>query len=279
MPTRAIDVVSEQDVKDTLEVRTEQMYQFRRAYRDDDATDINSGSKKFPQAVDDARGAMDEVTDGSDYPETSLEYEGITADYDKEGFIIRVSDEAVSDSVFDVIMDTTEEMGVAAEKRLDAKAFSLMDPNGANNLNSAGPIGTDGTDLNFAAVVDAYTTLVDSEFVPSDFELYCSPDAFGDLAKDNNFNRATDQGDALARNGMLGSAFGVTIAMTNTGDLGDDEAIMVDTGRYGYESTRWNRDVSSEYDFDHDETKYKIRTRNDYVVMKPDAGIFLQGGV
>lgn len=279
MPTRAIDVVSDEDVKSTLEVRTEQMYQFRRAFKDDDATDINSGSKTFPQAVDTVRGAMDEVAESSDYPETELSYEGIQANYDKEGFIIRVSDEAVDDSAFDVIMDVTEQMGVAAERRLDAKAFSLLDPNGAANLNDNGPIGTDGNDLNFAAVVDAYTTLVESEFVPSDFELYCSPDAFGDLAKDSNFNRATDQGDALARNGMLGNAFGVSIAMTNTGDLADDEALMIDTGRYGYESTRWPREVSSEYDFDNDETKYKIRTRNDYVVMKDQAAVYLQGGV
>jgi len=279
MPVTAQDVISDTDVKETLEVRTEQMYQFRRAFRDDDATDINSGSKSFPQATDEVRGTMDQVTERSDYPEASMNYEGINADYEKEGFIIRVSDEAVDDSVFDVVMDVTEQMGVAAEKRLDAKAFSLMDPNGANNLNSNGPIGTDGNDLNFAAVVDSYTTLVEGEFVPSDFELYCSPDAWGDLANDDNFNRATDQGDALARNGMLGEAFGVTIAMTNTGDLGDDEALMVDTGRYGYESTRWEREVSSEYDFDNDETKYKIRTRNDYLTMKPNAAIFLQGGV
>lgn len=279
MPITAQDVISEDEVKNTLEVRTEQMYQFRRAFRDDDATDINSGSKNFPQAVDEVRGAMDQVTEGSDYPEASMNYEGITANYEKEGFIIRVSDEAVDDSVFDVVMDVTEQMGVAAEKRLDAKSFSLLDPNGAANLNSNGPIGTDGNDLNFAALVDGYTTLVEDEFVPSDFELYTSPNAWGDLAKDSNFNRATAQGDALARNGMLGEAFGVTIAMTNTGDLGDDEALLVDTGRYGYESTRWDREVSSEYDFDNDETKYKIRTRNDYVVMKDQAAIFLQGGV
>lgn len=279
MPVKAIDVVSDEDVKETLEVRTEQMYQFRRAYRNDDATDINSGSKTFPEAVDEVRGAMDEVGEGSDYPEASMHYDGVQANYEKEGFIIRVSDEAVDDSVFDVIMDVTEQMGVSYEKRQDAKAFSLMDPNGANNLNGNGPIGTDGSDLNFAALVDAYTTLVEGEFVPSDFELYTSPDGWGDLAKDSNFNRATAQGDALARNGMLGEAFGVSIAMTNTGDLGDDEALLVDTGRYGYESTRWNREVSSEYDFDSDETKYKIRSRNDFVVMKPDAGIFLQGGV
>lgn len=279
MGITATDVVSDDEVRAILEERTQEMYQFRRAYKDDDATDINSGKKTFPQADDEVRGAMDEVAEESDYPRAGLNYSGVEADYVKDGFEIAVSDEAVSDSSFNVIIDVTEEMAVGAEKRLDSLAWSLMDPNDGNNNNDAGPIGTDTTDLNFTAVVDAYTTLVDDEFVPSGFEFYVSPDAFGDLAKDSNFNRATDSGDALARQGMLGEAFGVPIVMTNTGDLGDDEGMMVDTGRYGYESTRWNREVTNYREEGKDRDVFKIRHRKDFVVMKSEAALFVQGGV
>lgn len=279
MGITATDVVSDDEVRAILEERTQEMYQFRRAYKDDDATDINSGKKTFPQADDEVRGAMDEVAEESDYPRAGLNYSGVEADYVKDGFEIAVSDEAVSDSSFNVIIDVTEEMAVGAEKRLDSLAWSLMDPNDGNNNNDDGPIGTDTTDLNFTAVVDAYTTLVDDEFVPSGFEFYVSPDAFGDLAKDSNFNRATDSGDALARQGMLGEAFGVPIVMTNTGDLGDDEGMMVDTGRYGYESTRWNREVTNYREEGKDRDVFKIRHRKDFVVMKSEAALFVQGGV
>jgi hypothetical protein len=278
MAITAQDIVSERDVRAVLEERTQEQYQFRRAYKEDDATEINSGSKTFPQAVDDVRGAMDEVGDEGTYPRASLEYEGIEANYTKDGFIIAVSDEAADDANFNVIMDTTEEMAVGAESRLDSLAWSLMNPDGGANNNDNGPIGTNGTDLNYASIVDAYTTLFGDEFIPSGFELYVDADGFGDLATDDNFTHATNQGDQTVVQGTLQLGFGVPIVPTNTGDLGNDEAMMVDTGRYGYESTRWDREVSSEYDFENDETLYKIRHRKDFVVMKDQAALFIQGG-
>lgn len=275
----ATDVVSDDDVAAVLEERTRQMYQFRRAYRAHDATDINSGSFSFPQADDNLRTSMSEVGEGAVYPRAGLDYSQIKADYTKDGFEIAISDEAVDDSAFSVIMDATEEIGIAAEKRLDSLAWSLMDPNDGNNNNSNGPIGTDATDLNFTAIVDAYTTLVDDEMSPQDFEVYVSPDAFGDLAKDSNFNRATTEGDDLARRGMLGEVFGVNVALSNTGDLGADEGMMVDTSRYGYESTRWPREVSSYREESTDEDIFKVRYRNDFVVTDSEAALYIQGGV
>lgn len=279
MAITATDVISDDDVRAILEERTQEMYQFRRAYRTHDGTDLNSDQFSFPQADDNVRDAMDEVGEEASYPRGELNYSNVTADYTKDGFEIAISDEAVSDSVFDIVMDVTEEMAVGAESVLDSRAWSLMDPNGAANLNSAGPIGTDGNDLNYAAVVDAYTTLLDSEFRPSDFELFVSADAFGDLAKDNNFTHATDQGDQVVRQGTLQVGFGVPIIPTNTGDLGDDEANLVDTGMYGYESTRWDREVTNYREEKHDRDVFKIRHRKDFVVMKSDAAIHLQGGV
>lgn len=273
MGITATDVVQDTDVRAILEERTRAMYQFRRAYKNHDATGINSGSFTFPQADNDLEGEMVEVDEEADYPRTNISYSGISADYDVDGFEVTVTDKAVSDSAVDIILDTTEEMANAAEKRLDSLAFT-----GLTNNQNASVIGTDGNDMNYAAVVNAYTTLVDDEFNPSSFEFYVSPDAFGDLAQDSNFNRATDQGDALAREGMLGQTFGVPVVMTNTGDLGADEGHMVDTSKFGYESTRWDREVSSYREESKDRDVYKIRHRMDYVVMKSDANVFVQGG-
>jgi N4-gp56 family major capsid protein len=279
MAITATDVISDDDVRAILEERTQEMYQFRRAYRNHDGTNLNSDQFSFPQADDNVRDAMDTVAEESAYPRGELNYSNVTANYTKDGFEIAISDEAVSDSVFDIVMDVTEEMSIAAESVLDSRAWSLMDPNGGNNLNSSGPVGTNGTDLNYAAVVDAYTTLLDDEFRPNDFELFVSADAFGDLAKDDNFTHATDQGDQVVRQGTLQVGFGVPIIPTNTGDLGDDEANLVDTGLYGYESTRWNREVTNYREEKHDRDVFKIRHRKDFVVLQSDAALHVQGGV
>lgn len=279
MTITATDVVSDDEVRAVIEERTRPMYQFRRAYRDDDATDINSGTKTFPNADDDVEGAMNEVGEEGTYPRAGLNYSGIDANYVKDGFEIAITDEAVDDSSFNVILDVTEEIANAGEKRLDSLAWSLMDPNDGNNLNTDSPIGTDGTDLNFNALVDGYTALVDDEFTPSGFEAYVSPDAFGDLAGDPQFNRATDQGDALAREGMLAEGFGMPIVLSNTGDLAADEGNIVDTSSYGYESTRWERELTSYREESEDQDVFKIRHRKDFIVMKSEAAFHLQGGV
>lgn len=279
MAITATDIVEDEDVRAVLEERTQQTYQFRRAYRPDDATGINSGSKTFPQANGNVREAMNEVGEEADYPRAAMEYDGVQANYTKDGFEIAISDEAADDAAFNVVMDVTEEMAIAAENRLDGIAWSLMDPNGGANNNDNGPIGTDGTDLNYNAVVDGYTTLFGDEFVPQDFELYTSADAFGDIAKDNNFTHATDQGDQVVVQGELQTGFGVPVVPTNTGDLGADEAMIVDTGRYGYESTRWDREVTNYREEKNDRDVFKIRHRKDFVVMKDQAALFIQGGV
>ena len=274
MSIKAIDVIQDDDVRAILEERTQEMYQFRRAYRDHDATGLDSGTFTFPEATDRLRGEMSEVGESADYPESGLNYNGVTADYTKDGFIVRVSDEAVDDSAIDIVMDLMEEMGVAAESRLDGLAFT-----GLNNNQNATTIGSDGTDLNYDATVDAYTTLVEDEYRPAQFEAYVSADGWGDLAKDSQFTQATAQGDATIRDGVLDSTLGIPIYMTNTGDLAADEGFMVDTSKFGYESTRWEQEVSSEYDFDNDETKYKVRHRKDFVVMDGSANVFMQGGI
>jgi len=279
MAITATDVISDADVRAILEERTQEMYQFRRAYRTHDGTNLNSDQFSFPQADDDVRDAMDTVSEEAAYPRGELNYSNVTANYTKDGFEIAISDEAVSDSVFDIVMDVTEEMAIAAESVLDGRAWSLMDPNDGNNLNSSSPIGTNGNDLNYDAVVDAYTTLLADEFRPNDFELFVAADAFGDLAKDDNFTHATDQGDQVVRQGTLKLGFGVPIIPTNTGDLGDDEANLVDTGLYGYESTRWNREVTNYREEKHDRDVFKIRHRKDFVVLKSDAALHIQGGV
>jgi phage major head subunit gpT-like protein len=275
MTVTATDVVSDDDVRALLEERTQEMYQFRRAYRDHDATGIDSGSFTFPEATDRLRGEMDEVGEGANYPRSGVNYDGVDATYIKDGFEVAVSDEAVDDSAFEVVMDVMEEMGVAAESRLDSLAFTGLD----NNTNDAGAVGTDGTDLNYDAIVAGYTQLVEDEYRPAQFEVYASADGWGDLATDSQFTQATAQGEATIRDGTLDSSLGVPIYITNTGDLSDDEAHIVDTSKFGYESTRWEQEVTNYREESEDQDVFKIRHRKDFVVMDGQANVFMQGGV
>lgn len=274
MAVTSTDIITANEVRAVLEERTQAMYQFRRAYRDDDATDINSNTKTFPQATNDLEGDMaSDLDEEANYPRSAVEHDGVDANYTKDGFEVAISDEAADDSVINIVLDVTEQMAIAAEAHLDAQAYAVLNAN-----NNATTIGSSGTPLNFDALVDAHVELANSRFNPENFEVYASPFAWGDLAKDDDFNRSTEQGDILARSGQLGTVFGMPIVLTNTGDLGPTEAFIVDTGFYGYESTRWEREVTSYREESKDRDVYKVRVRNDFISTNPDAAVRIVGG-
>jgi hypothetical protein len=274
MAITATDLINAREVEAVLEERTRAMYQFRRAFRDDDATDISANTKTFPVPSDTLEDDMTEVAEEADYPRSALEHDGVDAEYTKDGFEVAISDEAADDSVIDILLDITEEMANAAEAHLDHQAFAVLD-----TYNNDVTIGDGADDLNFESIVDAYTEMSDQRFNPENFEIYTSTYGFGSLAKDDTLNRATERGDDLARAGMLGEVFGTDIAMTNTGALGPNEAILVDTSMYGYESTRWEREVTEYREERKDRDVFKVRVRNDFVATNPDAALFIEGGV
>lgn len=273
MPVTGTDVISEREVGAVLEERTEAQYQFRRAYREDSATDLNGNTKSFPTAVNDVREDMGDVSEDATYPRSSLAYDGIDAEYTKDGFEIAISDEAADDSAFNVIQDITAQMAIAAEARLDRRAFTVL-----NDFNNDVAVGDGANDMNYAALVEAETQLFSDEFSPATSLTFLSPGAFGDLALDTDLNRATEEGDELARGGSLGEVFGVDVIRTNTGDLGASEGIMVDTSMYGYESTRWDREVSSYREESEDRDVFKIRHRKDFLSTNPGAAVYINGG-
>lgn len=274
MAVTATDVITTNEVGAILEERTEVTYQFRRAFRDDDATDISGNTKTFPTAVNNAREDMGPVAEEADYPRAAMDYDGVDAEYTKDGFEIAVSDEAADDSVFNVIADITEQMSIAAEARLDRRAYSVLE-----TFNNDTVVGTAGNNLDYEALVRAEGQLFDDEFNTANALAFVSSDGWADLATDEVLNRSTDEGDELARGGNLGDVFGLQVLRTNTGRLGPNEALVVDTGMYGYESTRWDREVTDYREEGKDRDVFKIRHRKDFLATNPGAAVFVQGGV
>lgn len=274
MTVTASDLISEQEVEAVIQERTRAMHQFRRAFRDDDATDISSNSKTFPVPDDTLEDDMSKVTEDSDYPRSALAHDGVDADYTKKGFEVAISDEAADDSVIDIILDITEEMANAAEAHLDSKAYAVL-----NAHNNATTVGDSANSLNYEALVDAYAELVNQRYNRDRFELYLSTYAWADLMKDEHFIQATELGDETVRGGVLNMGVGVPFYETNTGDLGESEAFLVDTGIYGYESTRWQQEVTQYRDEQHDRDVFKVRVRNDFLATNPNAALLLEGGV
>lgn len=283
MAIKHADVVSQEAVAAVLEEQTRATYQFRRAFRNHDATDIDSDEFNFPVADNDLDGEIVEVPEGGDYPRTGTSDSSVTAVYTKYGLEVPITDEAVSDSRVDVEMNAQENLMWAEESRMDSLAFNILN----NNLNAAGPIGDDTGSLTYSEVSEARTELWNDQYDIGSMVMFVEGGGWNDIEQMNEFTPATEVGDFVVRNGLLpngdlGQAFvgtlaGVPAYATNTGDLGDREAFLVDTSKYGYESVRWDRDIESYREESKDQDVHKVRSRVGFVATDSDAAIKITG--
>lgn len=284
MATTAADVISEQAVRSILEEQTTKTYQFRRAFRNHDATDISDDRFSFPgRTVELDRDDVTVVEEQSDYPRSGIEHGDTTVIYDKRGFEVTITDEAVSDSRVDVEMDAESQELRAWQGSQDQLAFQILN----NNLNASGPIGDANGSIIYQDIVDARTTLFGDEYDLSEMVLVTGADGMGDLLTMNEFTQASEMGDFVLQTGLLpngnvgpmflGEIGGLPAFATNTGDLGPGEAFVVDTSIYGYESTRWNQEIRPYRDEEKDQDVWKIRGRNGFVSTDPSAAIKIVG--
>lgn len=284
MATTASDVVSDTAVRSVLEEQLTKTYQFRRAFRNHDATDINDDRFSFPdRTVELDRDDVVVVEEQADYPRSGTEYGEDTVVYDKRGFEVTITDEAVSDSRVDIVMDNeTQEMN-AWQGSQDYLAFQILN----SNQNASGPVGDDNGTIVYADLVDARTSLFGDEYDLSEMVGLVGADGMGDLLKMSEFTQASEMGDFVIQNGLLpsgdigpmflGEGGGIPWYATNTGDLGAGEAFVVDTSAYGYESTRWEQDITQYRDEEKDQDVWKIRGRNGFISTDPSAAIKITG--
>lgn len=285
MPTTtASNIISEQAVRSVLKEQLTKTYQFRRVFQDHDATDISNDRFSFPQReVELDRDDVVEVGEGQNYARTGTDYGEVTVVYDKRGFEITITDEAVSDSRVDVVMDNETQAMNAWQGAMDYLAFQVLN----SNQNAAGPIGDDNGTITYQTLVDARSTLFGDQYDLSEMVGLVGADGMGDLMKMDKFTQASEMGDFVLEKGLLpngqvgpmflGEAAGVPWYATNTGDLAAGEAFVVDTSRFGYESTRWDREIRQYRNEEEDADVWKIRGRNGWVAVDPSANVKITG--
>lgn len=277
MPIETSDVpVQPTTILRTVEERTMPTYQFRQAFRRYDASNNDAEQVEFPVPDDDLEGHVVDIGEGSDFPRSELNYSEVAAVRQKYGFEVTITDEAVRFGRVDVEAETQAEMGRAATADIDQRAFNLLSSN-----NNGTTVGNDAEDLDFEAVVEAYEVLFSNEYNPDEMTLFVGPDGMRDLSLDDSFNRATEGGDQLTTDmgpDYLGSIYGVPVLSTNTGDLGDDEAMLVDTSKYGYLAEWEPMDADTYREDSNQQTVYQISGHNGFAVTDPDAAVFIQGG-
>jgi len=267
MPTQ---IISQEAVRSMVEERLQEQLVFRQAFRDLDATSVNSNTIKVPNPAD-AMAEPAAIEPGAEYPQTREEYEKVSIDRQKYGVMIEVPEEDIMDNVFDLVSDHVDLAAQEMAEFLDGLAYTEL----SANLNANSPVTNNADDdLTFDDITEGIATLEEAN---------ASPDVafFGPRGKQDILTylaeRGTDITDEAVTTGQFGAFAGLDFLYSTAGDLTAHNAILVDSDRYGYEATFTGIESEEDSDFDSDTEKYKVRTRKGFKAMKPEAAVMIEG--
>lgn len=260
-----------------LEDRVEEIVQenlvYQDAFRDYNATNIASNVVQIPVPKDDM-GSPKIVDEGAEFPRTHEDYELKELTFDKFGFEIPLTMEAVEDSRINLTEDQVDRQAREMAEDINWRAFThIVEALGADMVGDG-----DGT-MTYNDVVDGREALVSESYSPD--LLIADSASVHDLMRSDNFLRATDLGDQLRRDGAVGRIAGMEVIEDDSGlnltDNGNPGALMVDTDNFGYEGTR-TPIQTEEYEEVRTQTEvYRIFARMGWLVTDDDSGVIIEG--
>lgn len=287
MATTASDILEGDDVELMVEEVRPQSYVFRRAFRNHDATNANSGSISIDEwDLDIEPDEIYEVPEGASLPRLSFDQDQHTAAYTDYGFEVPVTDKAVDDSKLDVRGQAMENMAAAEERRMDAIAGQVLSNNVSDTTvdfssDSAGS-------FEYMDFVQARENALENGYNINSLEGYAPATAMTDLLGMDEFTRSSELGDYVIENAnlpsgnlsqtpaFLGTVADIPIYLSNVANsLGDGQALVVDTSQYGYESERESLSVDVYREEQERQDVYRAFGRYAWLSTDDDAAVMI----
>jgi len=230
------DVITEDFVRETVEEVVEENLVYRRAFREIDASNIQSNSYTF-YIDDDNMGQPKIVGEGEEPPRHQSTVSEQTVQFDKFMGEVELTMEAMQDGLIEMKAREVEDLARQMAERMNEEAFDELSSNAQTKLNDGSDIGDGDGTLSFSDIVEGMKALREDSHTPD--MLFVDVDGYTDLLTDANLNRATESGDEVVRSGEVGRIAGMPVIIDSTQAIeGGSGAIAVDSTRYGYELTR-----------------------------------------
>lgn len=230
------DVITEDFVRETVEEVVEENLIYRRAFREIDASNIQSNSYTF-YIDNDEMGRPKIIGEGEEFPRNQSTVREQTVQFDKFAGSVALTMESMEDGLIDMKAREIEDLARSMSEELNEQAFTELDGNARTSDNDSNAIGDGNNVLSFSDIVEGMRAVRENNYTPD--LLIVDLDGFTDLMTDSNFNRATDSGDQLVRSGEIGTIAGMPVVVDTTQDISAGHgAFAVDSTRFGYELTR-----------------------------------------
>jgi len=271
------DVITEDFIRDTVEQVVEEDLIYRQAFREIDASDIQSNSYTFYIEQNEI-GRPTIVGEGEEAPRHGAETpEEHTVQFDKYMGELVITMEAMEDGLMEMKAREVEDLARAMAEELNEEAYNAIDDAVDAPGNPYTATGDSNNILSFEDIVEGMKQLQKESYEPD--LLIVDIDGYTDLLTDDNFNRATDSGDELVRNGEIGRIADIPVVVDTTQELGQDGhgALMFDTTRFGYELTRSSMTTREYEEPERQAEVVQVYNRKAWTAIFEDAVIEISG--
>jgi hypothetical protein len=221
----------------------------------------------------------DRVQEGSEFPRTEEGIETTKVTVEKHGFEVKVTWEATEFSVFDVVARQTEKAARRFNQYINQLAYDFISD--SKNQHPSSPVdpgnsNIDSSEFGFELATYAEKLMKDDQLNPD--MLVVNTQGEFDVKNSDNFQRASDLGDEMTREGAIGRFAGVDVMVDNSGLMADGsaEGYLIDADEYGYEVVK--EDVSTEEYYDQSRQSQIVQwfTMRNWHVIDAEAVIKIQ---
>lgn len=272
------DTINQPVIRQRVEDIVEEDLRWRQAFRVWDATGVSTNTLEIPVPNDDM-GKASLVEQGSEFPREQETYKKVPLTFDKYGFEVALTHEAIEDSMLNVVNDQVDRQGRQLAETLNDKAFEEITASGNTHADGFASDGAADGIMTYGDVIAGRKQLMKSNYKPD--LLIVDLDAGADLLNSNNFLEASEMQGEMRRSGQIGRIAGMDVVEANDGKnltgTVNPGALMVDTSFYGYEGLRENI-TAEEYDEVRTQSEvYRLYTRMGWLVIQPNAAVVVEG--
>lgn len=240
------DVLTEQRIRRVINEERDYPLVWNDAFQTEQMpSDHPSKTWELPQ--DEAVMSMpDRVAEGGEFPRTEEEMSSQTVTVEKHGFEVKITWEATQFSVFDVLARQTQKAARRFNEYINLQAYNYISD--AANQHPSSPVQPADVDeasaFGFALATGSKKIMKDDQLNPN--MMVVNTEAEHVLLNSDNFQRATDLGDNVTREGAIGRFAGLDVMVDDSGLMPNStaEAYLIDTDEYGVEVVK--KDIATE---------------------------------
>lgn len=239
------DVLTEQRIRRVVEEERDYPLVFNEAF-DTISMPEDHPTKTMEIPEDDAvMSTPQRVGEGAEFPRTEEDISTTSVTVEKHGFEVKITWEATQFSVFDVVARQTEKAARRFNQYINELAYNVIsDPNNQHPDSDVTTSDISGSEFGFELVTYCEKVMKDEQLMPD--MIVVNTEGEHQLLNSDNFQRATELGDEITRDGAIGRFAGMDVMVDNSGLMPSDTAVgyLIDSDEYGYEIVK--QDVATE---------------------------------